>query len=180
MTLICLLLLFSSTVHLDSSPLPSISSCLSDILFFMFPSSFHLLLSLRCGSSCRKQRTSVGPSKTLSPPRRNIVGCRIQHIWKEGSKSHITWTDNPLLSRWGCSCLYDGATHWSKVVHLSNVFKVAPNVQLDPERSSSGWRRHVPVKTPVQQWRFWTFKPEKLVSCSEMKCGRVCFSASLR
>ncbi|PWA24217.1 hypothetical protein CCH79_00016196, partial [Gambusia affinis] len=34
-----------------------------------------------------KQRTSVGPSKTLVPPRRNIVGCRIQHIWKEGSKS---------------------------------------------------------------------------------------------
>lgn len=37
-------------------------------------------------SPCRKQRTSVGPSKTLAPPRRNIVGCRIQHIWKEGSK----------------------------------------------------------------------------------------------
>uniref|UniRef100_A0A3P9PVL3 Spindlin 1 n=1 Tax=Poecilia reticulata TaxID=8081 RepID=A0A3P9PVL3_POERE len=35
----------------------------------------------------KKQRTSVGPSKTLVPPRRNIVGCRIQHIWKEGSKS---------------------------------------------------------------------------------------------
>ena len=34
----------------------------------------------------RKQRTSVGPSKTLAQPRRNIVGCRIQHIWKEGSK----------------------------------------------------------------------------------------------
>ncbi|XP_013855744.1 spindlin-1, partial [Austrofundulus limnaeus] len=35
----------------------------------------------------KKQRTSVGPSKTLVQPRRNIVGCRIQHIWKEGSKS---------------------------------------------------------------------------------------------
>ncbi|XP_059193040.1 LOW QUALITY PROTEIN: spindlin b [Centropristis striata] len=35
----------------------------------------------------KKQRTSVGPSKTLAQPRRNIVGCRIQHIWKEGSKS---------------------------------------------------------------------------------------------
>uniref|UniRef100_A0A3Q4G516 Uncharacterized protein n=1 Tax=Neolamprologus brichardi TaxID=32507 RepID=A0A3Q4G516_NEOBR len=35
----------------------------------------------------KKQRTSVGPSKTLTQPRRNIVGCRIQHIWKEGSKS---------------------------------------------------------------------------------------------
>ena len=37
-----------------------------------------------CG--CRKQRTSVEPGKPLGgPPRRNIVGCRIQHIWKEGS-----------------------------------------------------------------------------------------------
>ncbi|KAF3851724.1 hypothetical protein F7725_013496 [Dissostichus mawsoni] len=35
-------------------------------------------------NSHKKQRTSVGPSKTMSPPRRNIVGCRIQHIWKEG------------------------------------------------------------------------------------------------
>ncbi|KAM8887170.1 spindlin b isoform 1-T5 [Spinachia spinachia] len=38
-------------------------------------------------NSHKKQRTSVGPSKTPAPPRRNIVGCRIQHIWKEGSKS---------------------------------------------------------------------------------------------
>uniref|UniRef100_A0A3B4WP67 Spindlin-1-like n=1 Tax=Seriola lalandi dorsalis TaxID=1841481 RepID=A0A3B4WP67_SERLL len=38
-------------------------------------------------NSHKKQRTSVGPSKTLAQPRRNIVGCRIQHIWKEGSKS---------------------------------------------------------------------------------------------
>ena len=29
----------------------------------------------------------MGPSKPLAQPRRNIVGCRIQHIWKEGSKS---------------------------------------------------------------------------------------------
>ncbi|XP_029016542.1 spindlin b [Betta splendens] len=38
-------------------------------------------------NSHKKQRTSVGPSKTLAQPRRNIVGCRIQHIWKEGTKS---------------------------------------------------------------------------------------------
>ncbi|XP_056447731.1 spindlin b [Gadus chalcogrammus] len=39
-------------------------------------------------NSHKKQRTSVEPGKPLGgPPRRNIVGCRIQHIWKEGSKS---------------------------------------------------------------------------------------------
>lgn len=42
----------------------------------------------------RKQRTSVGPSKTLAQPRRNIVGCRIQHIWKEGSKFDGTECSN--------------------------------------------------------------------------------------
>uniref|UniRef100_A0A3Q2D7Z7 Uncharacterized protein n=1 Tax=Cyprinodon variegatus TaxID=28743 RepID=A0A3Q2D7Z7_CYPVA len=35
----------------------------------------------------KKQKTSIGPSKTLVQPQRNMVGCRIQHIWKEGSKS---------------------------------------------------------------------------------------------
>ncbi|XP_029961375.1 spindlin b isoform X1 [Salarias fasciatus] len=33
----------------------------------------------------RKQRSSVGSGP--APPRRNLVGCRIQHIWKEGNKS---------------------------------------------------------------------------------------------
>ncbi|KAF6738976.1 Spindlin-1 [Oryzias melastigma] len=35
----------------------------------------------------KKLRTSVGPSKTLAPPTRNLVGCRIQHTWREGTKS---------------------------------------------------------------------------------------------
>ncbi|XP_020787300.1 spindlin-1-like [Boleophthalmus pectinirostris] len=38
----------------------------------------------------KKQKTSVGASKALAQTqRRNIVGCRIQHIWKEGSKSSL-------------------------------------------------------------------------------------------
>ncbi|XP_041042421.1 spindlin-Z-like isoform X1 [Carcharodon carcharias] len=31
----------------------------------------------------RKHRSNVGPSKTVSHSRRNIVGCRIEHGWKE-------------------------------------------------------------------------------------------------
>lgn len=54
-------------------------------LHLVFHRLHHLFLS-SVSSPCRKQRTSVGPSKTLAQPRRNIVGCRIQHIWKEGSK----------------------------------------------------------------------------------------------
>ncbi|KAM9541323.1 spindlin-Z-like isoform 3-T8 [Salvelinus alpinus] len=38
-------------------------------------------------SRCRKHKNSMGPNKVVSSsaPRRNMVGCRIQHIWKEGS-----------------------------------------------------------------------------------------------
>ena len=37
------------------------------------------------------------PSKTASQPRRNIVGCRIQHIWKEGSSaSPSVWKGSVL------------------------------------------------------------------------------------
>uniref|UniRef100_A0A8C6WG05 Spindlin n=1 Tax=Neogobius melanostomus TaxID=47308 RepID=A0A8C6WG05_9GOBI len=38
----------------------------------------------------KKQKTTVGGSKALAQTqRRNIVGCRIQHIWKESSKSSL-------------------------------------------------------------------------------------------
>ncbi|XP_059921560.1 spindlin b isoform X4 [Gadus macrocephalus] len=44
-------------------------------------------------NSHKKQRTSVEPGKPLGgPPRRNIVGCRIQHIWKEGTRARVTDT----------------------------------------------------------------------------------------
>ncbi|MEQ2185211.1 hypothetical protein GOODEAATRI_015932, partial [Goodea atripinnis] len=48
-----------------------------------------------------KQRTSVGPSKTLVQPRRNIVGCRIQHIWKEGINPSLY-----LIKYDGFDCVY--------------------------------------------------------------------------
>lgn len=35
----------------------------------------------------KKHRTTLAPGKCLPTPGRNIVGFRIQHIWKEGSKS---------------------------------------------------------------------------------------------
>ncbi|CAK7313743.1 SPIN1 [Vulpes lagopus] len=33
----------------------------------------------------KEHRSSVGPSKPVSQPRRNIVCCRIQPGWKEGN-----------------------------------------------------------------------------------------------
>uniref|UniRef100_A0A8C2XWE2 Uncharacterized protein n=1 Tax=Capra hircus TaxID=9925 RepID=A0A8C2XWE2_CAPHI len=39
---------------------------------------------------------SVGPSKPVSQPRRNIVGCRIQHGWKEGNGPVTQWKGTVL------------------------------------------------------------------------------------
>nr|BAE38835.1 unnamed protein product [Mus musculus] len=48
-------------------------------------------------ASCpRKHRTSVGPSKPVSQPRRNIVGCRIQHGWREGNGPVTQWKGTVL------------------------------------------------------------------------------------
>uniref|UniRef100_A0A8I6ALN2 Spindlin-1-like n=1 Tax=Rattus norvegicus TaxID=10116 RepID=A0A8I6ALN2_RAT len=44
----------------------------------------------------RKHRTSVGPSKPVSQPRRNIVGCRIQHGWREGNGPVTQWKGTVL------------------------------------------------------------------------------------
>ncbi|KAF5906907.1 spindlin-1, partial [Clarias magur] len=43
----------------------------------------------------RKHKTTMGPTK-VSQPRRNIVGCRIQHIWKEGSGAASQWKGTVL------------------------------------------------------------------------------------
>uniref|UniRef100_A0A9L0SEV5 Spindlin 1 n=1 Tax=Equus caballus TaxID=9796 RepID=A0A9L0SEV5_HORSE len=45
---------------------------------------------------CRKHRSSVGPSKPVSQPRRNIVGCRIQHGWREGNGPVTQWKGTVL------------------------------------------------------------------------------------
>lgn len=44
----------------------------------------------------RKHKTTVGPTKAVAQPRRNIVGCRIQHIWKEGSGAASQWKGTVL------------------------------------------------------------------------------------
>uniref|UniRef100_A0A673M908 Spindlin-1-like n=1 Tax=Sinocyclocheilus rhinocerous TaxID=307959 RepID=A0A673M908_9TELE len=44
-------------------------------------------------NSHKKHKSSVGPTKAVAQPRRNIVGCRIQHIWKEGSGAASQWKD---------------------------------------------------------------------------------------
>ncbi|XP_054356748.1 spindlin-1 isoform X1 [Pongo pygmaeus] len=47
-------------------------------------------------TSHKKHRSSVGPSKPVSQPRRNIVGCRIQHGWKEGNGPVTQWKGTVL------------------------------------------------------------------------------------
>ncbi|XP_034048119.1 spindlin-1-like [Thalassophryne amazonica] len=44
----------------------------------------------------KKHKSSLGATtKVLSQPRRNIVGCRIQHIWKDGG-GHVVWKGTVL------------------------------------------------------------------------------------
>uniref|UniRef100_A0A8C5TB51 Spindlin 1 n=1 Tax=Malurus cyaneus samueli TaxID=2593467 RepID=A0A8C5TB51_9PASS len=47
-------------------------------------------------TSHKKHRNNVGPSKPISQPRRNIVGCRIQHGWREGSGPVTQWKGTVL------------------------------------------------------------------------------------
>jgi hypothetical protein len=42
-------------------------------------------------SEDEKHWTSVGPNKPVSQPRRNIVGCRIQHGCREGNGPVTQW-----------------------------------------------------------------------------------------
>uniref|UniRef100_A0A8L0DU32 Spindlin a n=1 Tax=Oncorhynchus mykiss TaxID=8022 RepID=A0A8L0DU32_ONCMY len=76
-------------------------------------------------SQSKKHKNSMGPNKVVSSsaPRRNMVGCRIQHIWKEGSTaSQSLWKGmvldqvpvNPslyLIKYDGFDCVYGLELH---------------------------------------------------------------------
>ncbi|NXN93394.1 SPINW protein, partial [Rhinopomastus cyanomelas] len=47
-------------------------------------------------SVCRKQRKNVRPRKPVCRPRRNIVGCRIQHGWKDMNGLITYWKGTVL------------------------------------------------------------------------------------
>lgn len=83
-------------------------------------------------SVCRKHRNNVGPSKPISQPRRNIVGCRIQHGWKEGSGPVTQWKGtvldqvpvNPslyLIKYDGFDCVYGLELHKDERVSALEV-----------------------------------------------------------
>lgn len=80
----------------------------------------------------RKHRNNVGPSKPISQPRRNIVGCRIQHGWKEGSGPVTQWKGtvldqvpvNPslyLIKYDGFDCVYGLELHKDERVSALEV-----------------------------------------------------------
>ncbi|XP_072269943.1 spindlin-1 [Pyxicephalus adspersus] len=83
-------------------------------------------------SSFRKHRNNMGPSKPISQPRRNIVGCRIQHGWKEGSGPITQWKGtvldqvpvNPslyLIKYDGFDCVYGLELHKDERVSALEV-----------------------------------------------------------
>ncbi|XP_044301919.1 spindlin-1 isoform X1 [Varanus komodoensis] len=83
-------------------------------------------------ASHKKHRNNVGPSKPISQPRRNIVGCRIQHGWKEGSGPVTQWKGtvldqvpvNPslyLIKYDGFDCVYGLELHKDERVSALEV-----------------------------------------------------------
>ncbi|XP_021014439.1 spindlin-1-like isoform X2 [Mus caroli] len=47
-------------------------------------------------TSPKKYRTSVGPSKPVSQSLQNILGCKIQHGWREGNDPVTQWKGTVL------------------------------------------------------------------------------------
>ncbi|XP_059728926.1 spindlin-Z-like isoform X1 [Haemorhous mexicanus] len=83
-------------------------------------------------TSHKKHRNNVGPSKPISQPRRNIVGCRIQHGWREGSGPVTQWKGtvldqvpvNPslyLIKYDGFDCVYGLELHKDERVSALEV-----------------------------------------------------------
>lgn len=96
------------------------ADCVCTCLILMFVSVY------------RKHRNNVGPSKPISQPRRNIVGCRIQHGWKEGSGPVTQWKGtvldqvpvNPslyLIKYDGFDCVYGLELHKDERVSALEV-----------------------------------------------------------
>lgn len=102
---------------------------------------------------CRKHKASLGPNKPVSQPRRNIVGCRIQHIWKEGSGTASQWKGtvldqvpvNPslyLIKYDGFDCVYGLELHKDERVQglevlpdrLGELHKVSDSSAFKGER----------------------------------------------
>ncbi|XP_021108133.1 spindlin-1-like [Heterocephalus glaber] len=47
-------------------------------------------------TSHKKHGSSVGPSKPVSQPPQNVIGCRIQHGWREGNGPITQWKGTVL------------------------------------------------------------------------------------
>lgn len=91
----------------------------------------------------------MGPSKPISQPRRNIVGCRIQHGWKEGSGPVTQWKGtvldqvpvNPslyLIKYDGFDCVYGLELHKDERVSALEVLPDRVGKYLE-EHKCSGW-----------------------------------------
>ncbi|KAJ7406233.1 Spindlin-W [Pitangus sulphuratus] len=92
----------------------------------------HVLGCIKSSVTSRKHRNNVGPSKPISQPRRNIVGCRIQHGWREGSGPVTQWKGtvldqvpvNPslyLIKYDGFDCVYGLELHKDERVSALEV-----------------------------------------------------------
>ncbi|CAB1352131.1 unnamed protein product [Coregonus sp. 'balchen'] len=123
----------------------------------------------------RKHKNSMGPTKVVSSsvPRRNMVGCRIQHIWKEGSTaSQSLWKGmvldqvpvNPSLYL----IKYDGFDSSSRAsdVNLADTMigKAVEHMFETEDGTKDEWRGMVLARAPIMNtWFFITYEKDPVL-----------------
>uniref|UniRef100_A0A8C6D201 Spindlin-1 n=1 Tax=Moschus moschiferus TaxID=68415 RepID=A0A8C6D201_MOSMO len=121
---------------------------------------------------------SVGPSKPVSQPRWNIVGCRIQHGWKEGNGPVTQWKGtvldqvpvNPslyLIKYDGFDFLPDRvATSRISDAHLANTMigKAVEHMFETEDGSKDEWRGMVLARAPIMNtWFYITYEKDPVL-----------------
>uniref|UniRef100_A0A8C6IJP8 Uncharacterized protein n=1 Tax=Mus spicilegus TaxID=10103 RepID=A0A8C6IJP8_MUSSI len=129
-------------------------------------------------TSHKKHRTSVGPSRPVSQPRRNIVGCRIQHGRREGNGPVTQWKGtvldqvpvNPslyLIKYDGFDCVYGLELNKDERVSALEVLpdRVATSRNSDTEDGSKDeWRGMVLARAPVMNtWFYITYEKDPVL-----------------
>uniref|UniRef100_A0A673VSF0 Spindlin 1 n=1 Tax=Suricata suricatta TaxID=37032 RepID=A0A673VSF0_SURSU len=132
----------------------------------------------------REDTCSVGPSKPVSQPRRNIVGCRIQHGWKDRNGPVTQWKGtvldkvpvNPslyLIKYDGFDCVYGLELNKDERVFVLEVLpdRVASSCISDAHLANTmirkvveHWRGMVLACAPIMNtWLYITYEKDPVL-----------------
>ncbi|XP_016423109.1 spindlin-1-like [Sinocyclocheilus rhinocerous] len=130
-------------------------------------------------NSHKKHKSSVGPTKAVAQPRRNIVGCRIQHIWKEGSGAASQWKGtvldqvpvNPslyLIKYDGFDCVYGLELHKDERVQGLEVLPDRLGTRftsfIDSRHRKKSANQMVLARAPIMNtWFYITYEKDPVL-----------------